>query len=75
LEQAKGFANTEVSQDTTIDGDHGRIETRTTTVIHDVEWLQQRHGWPGLKAVVVVESSRESAEKPSEKHDFTSRRW
>src|SRR5205807_10160981 len=34
-QKAQGFADTEVSQDTTIDGDHGRIETRTTTVIHD----------------------------------------
>lgn len=58
-QQAKGFADTEVSQETTIDGDHGRIETRTTTVIHDVGWLQQRHHWPGLQAVVVVDSSRE----------------
>jgi len=29
-------------------------------VINDVEWLQERHDWPGLKAVVVVESSRET---------------
>src|SRR6202035_2962280 len=41
------------------DGDHGRIETRNYTVIHDVDWLQARHQWPGLKAVVVVESRRE----------------
>jgi predicted transposase YbfD/YdcC len=52
-----------ISQDTTIDADHGRIETRTTTVIHDVEWLQKRHDWPGLKAVVMVESSREISGK------------
>lgn len=58
-QKAKGFADTTISQDTTIDGDHGRIETRTTTVMHDVGWLQQRHAWPGLKAVVMVESSRE----------------
>ncbi len=58
-QKAKGFADTEVTRDTTIDGGHGRIETRTTTVIHDVEWLQERHEWPGLKAVVVVDSSRE----------------
>jgi predicted transposase YbfD/YdcC len=58
-QQAKGFADTKVSQNETVDADHGRIETRTTTVIHDVEWLQQRHGWPGLKAVVMVESRRE----------------
>jgi predicted transposase YbfD/YdcC len=58
-QKANGFADTEASRDTTVDGDHGRIETRTTTVIHDVEWLQHRHDWPGLKAVVVVDSSRE----------------
>jgi predicted transposase YbfD/YdcC len=59
-QKANGFVHTTVSQDTTVDGDHGRIETRTTTVLHDVEWLQARHAWPGLKAVVMVESSRET---------------
>ena len=58
-QQAKGFADTAVSQETVIDGDHGRIETRTTTVINDVGWLQKRHDWPGLQAVVVVDSRRE----------------
>lgn len=62
-QKASGFADTKVSQDTTVDGDHGRIETRTTTVIHDTEWLQERHNWPGLKAVVIVESSREISGK------------
>jgi predicted transposase YbfD/YdcC len=62
-QKANGFADTEISQDTTVDGDHGRIETRTTTVIHDVGWLQKRHGWPGLKRVVMVESSRETGGK------------
>ena len=62
-QKAKGFADTTVSRDTTIDGDHGRIETRTTTVIQDVGWLQERHEWPGLKAVVMVESSREISGK------------
>ena len=46
-----------------MDGDHGRIESRTTTVIHDVKWLQDRHNWPGLNAVVIVESSREISGK------------
>src|SRR4051812_1368566 len=23
-------------------------QTRTTTVLHDVSWLQERHDWPGL---------------------------
>ena len=47
----RGFADPKVSRDTTVDGDHGRverrrspdIETRTTTVVHDVTWLQERH--------------------------------
>jgi predicted transposase YbfD/YdcC len=62
-QKAKGFADTEISRDTTIDGDHGRIETRTTTVIHDVGWLQERHAWAGLSAVVMIESRREISGK------------
>ena len=58
-QKARGFADTTISQDRTINGDHGRIETRTTTVIHDVKWLQERHHWPGLNGVVIVESRRE----------------
>jgi predicted transposase YbfD/YdcC len=69
-QQAAGFKDTEITQHTTIDGDHDRIETRTTTVIHDVEWLQERHNWPGLKAVVVVESSREISGKIQQETRF-----
>lgn len=58
-QKARGFADSTISQDTTVDADHGRIETRTTTVIHDIEWLQKRHDWPGLNTVVMVESRRE----------------
>jgi predicted transposase YbfD/YdcC len=62
-QQANGFKDTQFSRDQTVDGDHGRIETRTYTVFHDVDWLQDRHDWPGLKAVVMVESTRELADK------------
>jgi predicted transposase YbfD/YdcC len=61
-QKAKDFKDTTVSRAETIDGDHGRIETRTTIVIHDVAWLQERHDWPGLKAVVIVESTRETGD-------------
>ena len=37
--------------------------TRKYTVIHDVGWLQERHGWPGLKGVIMVESMREAGAK------------
>jgi predicted transposase YbfD/YdcC len=58
-QKAKDFADAKISRHTSIDGDHGRIETRTTTVIHDIAWLQERHAWPGLNAVVMVDNSRE----------------
>lgn len=58
-QKANAFKDTTISRDQTVDGDHGRIETRTTTVIHDVAWLQERHSWPGLKGIVMVESIRE----------------
>lgn len=62
-QKAAGFKDTTISRATTVDGDHGRIETRITTVIHDIGWLQKRHNWPGLKAVIVVESEREMTDK------------
>ena len=62
-QKAKDFKDATVTRDTTVDGDHGRIETRATTVIHDVAWLQERHLWPGLKGVVMVDSRRELGDK------------
>ena len=58
-QKANGFSDTKITQHKTVDGDHGRIETRTYTVIHDVAWLQERHQWPGLQGVVMVESERQ----------------
>jgi predicted transposase YbfD/YdcC len=58
-QKANGFKDTKITQHQTVDADHGRIETRTYTVIHDVAWLQERHQWPGLQGVVMVESQRE----------------
>src|ERR1700693_2202408 len=62
-QKAAGFKDTRISRDETIDGDHGRVETRTTTVIHDVGWLQEHHEWPGTKAVIGVGSTREIGDK------------
>jgi predicted transposase YbfD/YdcC len=62
-QSANGFQECQISQHETVDGDHGRIETRKTTVIHDVTWFQERHDWPGLQSVVMVESTREIGSK------------
>jgi predicted transposase YbfD/YdcC len=62
-QKTNGFKDTKVSRHETVDGDHGRIETRVYTVIHDIAWLQERHNWPGLKSAVMVESTREIGDK------------
>lgn len=58
-QKINNFKDTTISQDHTVDGDHGRIETRRVTVFNDIGWLQERHNWPALKAVVMVESERQ----------------
>ena len=58
-QKAHDFKDCRVSRHGTVDGDHGRIETRKYTVIHDVDWLQERHNWPGLNGIVIVDSRRE----------------
>jgi predicted transposase YbfD/YdcC len=46
---------------TPVDADHGRIETRGISVLTDIDWLQERHRWPGLKAI----GTRETGGKTS----------
>lgn len=47
----------------TVDGDHGRIETRTGVVSSDIGWLQDVHHWPGLAAIGKVVRVREIADR------------
>jgi len=42
-----------------VDGEHGRIETRTSLVSSDIGWLQDQHAWPGLRAIGKVVRIRE----------------
>jgi predicted transposase YbfD/YdcC len=67
---ARDFKDTTISRYRSVDGDHGRVETRTTTVIHDVEWLRDRHGRPGLQGVAIVESTRETGAGTSRETRF-----
>jgi len=69
-QKTNGFKDVTISRHETVDGDHGRIETRSYTVLHNIEWLQQRHDWPGLKGVVMVESQREIEGKFSKETRF-----
>ena len=56
---ARDFADTAVSRHETVEKSHGRIETRIVTATDDIAWLKERHDWPGLESIVMVESMRE----------------
>jgi len=62
LDDPKAEATT---ANTTVDADHGRIETRTAVVSTHVDWLQEQHQWPGLQAIAKVTRIRETADKTS----------
>jgi hypothetical protein len=48
---------------TTVDNDHGRIETRTGEVCTDIAWLREDHAWPGLAAIGKMVRTRETGSK------------
>ena len=58
-----GFAGARVDFHETVDADHARIEPRRHWVAHDIDWLRQRHRWPGLVAIAMIEREREIGAK------------
>jgi len=57
----------------TVDGDHGRIETREFWTVSDIDWLPWKSQWEGLKSIGMVESERQIGNKISkEKRYFIS---
>jgi len=49
----------------TIDGDHGRIETRRYQTCADISWLQGKENWANLKTIVRVQRQREMGDRNS----------
>jgi len=49
--------------------DHGRIETRTCSVIKNFRFIKQNSGWENLKSIIKIERTREfkNSEKATEK--------
>lgn len=43
----------------TIDGDHGRIETRRYRCTSEIDWLSEKDSWAGLRTVIMVERERD----------------
>jgi predicted transposase YbfD/YdcC len=42
----------------TVEKDHGRVETRRCWTVSDVDWLENKNQWRGLRSLVMVESER-----------------
>jgi predicted transposase YbfD/YdcC len=50
---------------TTVEKEHGRIETRTGVMSHEIAWLQEQHPWPGLVAIGKITRTREISSQTS----------
>jgi predicted transposase YbfD/YdcC len=69
-QKASNYADCKPSRHETLEKSHGRIETRTVTVVGAIDWLKQRHPWVGLASIVMVESRREIAAKSEHETRF-----
>lgn len=43
----------------TVDGDHGRIETRRYVTTDDINWLEGKHLWAGIKTITMAVRERD----------------
>lgn len=49
----------------TVDGDHGRIETREYYIVSDIDWLDSKKTWNNLNTIGMVISERDTGKKVS----------
>ncbi len=56
------FADIEHAYHETVDGDHGRIETRRYWITSEIEWLGAKASWSNLHSIGMVEARREVGE-------------
>lgn len=62
---ARDFRGVEHDSYEQTDKGHGRLERRRCWTTHEIEWLRQRHDWPGLQSIAVVDSRRQIGEQVS----------
>lgn len=66
--QDEFFFSKDITKHTSVDGDHGRIETRVCSVITDFQHVEKDGAWENLNAVIKIESKREfkNSDKPTQ---------
>ena len=52
------FKQTAYTYHETVDGEHGRQETRRYWSSEDIDWIRNKGGWKNLKSIAMVESER-----------------
>ena len=57
--EKNGYKNLSHESHASVDGDHGRIETRRYVVSADVDWSEEKSKWKKLTTFGMVESIRE----------------
>jgi predicted transposase YbfD/YdcC len=63
-------ANESLGLTESIDGDHGRIETRRYVTSSNIDWLEGKHLWEGLKTITMVTRQREVGGKVSVENSY-----
>ena len=67
----EGFAGYTHDTAQTVDGGHGRIETRTVHVLWDIAYLGEiAREWPGLRSLARVERTRQIGEKTTTEYHY-----
>lgn len=69
-QMACGFKDVAVSRASSCDAEHGRMEIREAFAVEDIAWLKQRHDWKGLRSIVAIVSSRETAKGKEQERRF-----
>lgn len=72
---ALDFADMAHDRTRTVDGGHGRVETRRLWCTEEIEWVPGRAWWKGLRSVAVVESKREVDGKSSTERRYYLSSW
>ncbi len=59
-----------ISKQETVDGEHGRIETRKYWHVNAPEGLKEKYDWPGLKSLGMCEAKREIKDQASQEKRY-----
>ena len=65
-----GKENVDFHYHTTIDADHGRIETRKYWITDVIDWIQGKEKWRGLQSIGCVERTRETEKDVSTEKSY-----